>query len=81
MRLYALGLIVLCLSPCVACSRTKFVPVPQRLALPEHLTRPVPEPEFTGLTNRDLLEWGLNNRDALRACNADKAALAEMGKP
>lgn len=78
MHKYAIGLTILCLPLCVACSRVEYVPVAQELALPEHLTRPVPEPELAGDSNRDLVRLVLDTREALRTCNADKAALAAM---
>lgn len=48
-----------------------------RLTPPPHLLEPTPEPVFAGTTNGDLLEWALDSRDALRACNADKRAAGE----
>ena len=42
------------------------------------MTRPVPEPELAGDSNRDLVRLVLDTREALRTCNADKAALAAM---
>lgn len=35
----------------------------------------VPEPQFHGRTNGDLLNWSLELRQALRQANSDKAAL------
>ena len=53
------------------------MPVPQviRILPPALLLEPVPEPEFIGEDNAALLDWALDNRDALRRCNADKEAV------
>ena len=51
------------------------MPVAVRTEVPAHLLEATPEPEFQGTTNGDLLEWALENRDALRRCNADKRAI------
>lgn len=41
---------------------------------PTHLLTATPEPVFAGSDNAALLDWALDNRDALRMCNADKEA-------
>lgn len=47
---------------------------------PTHLLTATPEPVFAGSDNAALLDWALDNRDALRMCNADKeAALRAVG--
>lgn len=77
MRRCGCGTALLCLCLCAGCSRTVEVPVPVavRTEVPAHLLEATPEPEFQGTTNGDLLEWALENRDALRRCNADKRAI------
>ena len=77
MRRCGCGTALLCLCLCAGCSRTVEVPVPLLLKreVPALLLEATPEPEFQGTTNGDLLEWALENRDALRRCNADKRAI------
>lgn len=83
MRPCVCGITILCLCLCAACSRTVEIPVPHpvRVTPPAHLLTPTPEPAFRGTTNGDLLEWALENREALRMCNADKRAVERAGKP
>jgi hypothetical protein len=51
-----------------------------RVALPEHLMRPVAEPDCAGAaTNGDLLLCARLRLEALRQANADKAAMARVG--
>lgn len=81
-RLCAIGATSLCLTLCAGCSKVVEVPVPQivRVMPPAHLLTATPEPVFTGSDNAALLDWALDNRDALRMCNADKeSALRAMG--
>lgn len=58
------------------CSTTKYVPVVERELPPAHLLQDCPEPvTIRPVVNSDLL-LALNDwRNALRSCNADKAAL------
>ncbi|MDL2307274.1 hypothetical protein LJC48_04520 [Desulfovibrio sp. OttesenSCG-928-C06] len=51
-----------------------------RLSPPRVLLIPSAEPEWSGDTNADLLDWSLGLRAALRSCNADKAAITEWGQ-
>lgn len=44
---------------------------------PEVLLQDCPEPPANIRTNKDLAEWALALRQALRVCNNDKAALRE----
>ncbi len=76
-RLYAIGATSLCLMLCAACSKAVEAPVPRivRVMPPAHLLTATPEPVFTGSDNAALLDWALDNRDALRMCNADKDAV------
>lgn len=37
----------------------------------------VPEPQFEGRTNGDLLDWALETRQALRLANSEIAALRD----
>lgn len=56
------------------------VTVPQvvRVAPPEHLMAPTPEPVCDPCEiNADLLQWALDLRQALRAANADKTAIKQ----
>ena len=82
MKSYGAGMTLLCLLLFPACSRTVEVPVPVvvTIAPPTHLLSPTPEPLFQGTRNGDLLEWALQNRDALRRCNADKQAVRQAGE-
>ena len=82
MKRYAVGVTILCLMLCVSCSRRVEVPMPVvvRPTLSLHLLEPTPEPEFRGRSNGDLLEWALDNRDALRMCNSDKWAVERQWK-
>ncbi|WP_304736868.1 Rz1-like lysis system protein LysC [uncultured Desulfovibrio sp.] len=82
MRLCAFGMTILCLCLCPACSRTMEIPMPYpvRVTPPAHLLTPTPVPTFRVTTNGDLLEWALENREALRMCNADKEAAAQAMK-
>ncbi len=75
-RLCAIGATSLGLTLCAGCSKVVEVPVPQivRVMPPAHLLTATPEPVFTGSDNAALLDWALDNRDALRMCNADKEA-------
>lgn len=74
----ATGLMILCLMLCCACSTRERV-VRQvevrRLTPPALLLRETPTPVWRGNTNRDLLNFTLELRAALRNANADKAAL------
>lgn len=54
-------------------------PVIIRQEVPAHLTAETPVPLWRGATNADLVEYALDLRQALGACNADKAAI--RGKP
>ena len=82
MRRCVCGTALLCLCLCAACSRRVEVPVPLllRTEVPAHLLEATPEPIFQGTSNGDLLEWALENRDALRRCNADKRAIERAGE-
>lgn len=48
-----------------------------RLSPPPVLLLETPEPVWRGETNSDLLDYLLELRGALRACNTDKRALGE----
>ena len=60
-----------------ACSSKQIVTEPTTIYIkpPQHLTLPTPEPVCAATTNGALLECYLSARDALRAANADKAAM------
>lgn len=60
-----------------ACSSKQIVTEPTTIYLktPAHLMGPTPEPVCAATTNGALLECYLSARDALRAANADKAAM------
>lgn len=64
---------------CVSCSPKQLVTEPEviRVTPPARLQKPTPEPECrnTAKTNGDLLRCYGQYQDALRAANADKAAL------
>ena len=54
------------------------MPVVIEPAVPEALTRATPVPAWHGTTNRDMADWTLALLAGLRACNADKAAIARL---
>lgn len=63
---------------CAACSATKpieAVPVTQYVTPPALLMQATPEPQCNATTNGELLDCYFSARDALRAANADKAAM------
>lgn len=73
---------------CSACSTVKPKPTPTQsvevpvlkfVPVPETLTRPTAEPVRLGATYQALALWVTTWRDALSACNADKAAIAKLG--
>lgn len=72
----------LCLLLCASCSPKQIVTEPEviRLAPPALLLQPRPEPQCrnTAKTNGDLLRCYGQYQDALRAANADKAALNQL---
>lgn len=72
----------LCLLLCASCSPKQIVTEPEviRLAPPAQLVQPTPEPQCrnTAKTNGDLLRCYGQYQDALRAANADKAALKPL---
>ncbi len=74
-----LGLICPCLLLCASCSGKQIVTEPEviRVAPPALLMQPLAEPGFrnTAQTNGDLLRCYGEYQDALRAANADRAAL------
>lgn len=77
-RLPARGLTCLCLLLCLGCSaQNRLIPCPvvERVTPPTPLLRPIPEPQWTGAINGDLVDHIQDLRTALRRCNADKAAL------
>lgn len=51
------------------------MPVVIRQDAPAYLTAETPVPLWTGVNNADLVDYVLNLRQALGACNADKAAI------
>ena len=51
------------------------MPVIIRQDAPAYLTAETPTPLWDGVTNADLLGYALDLRQALGACNADKAAI------
>lgn len=67
-----------------ACSATRSSPCPSALP-PAAYLQDVALPKLGGKTNRDLLEWGIKNREAAQQGNADKARIrewvAEQAKP
>jgi len=72
----------LCLPLFASCSAKQIVTEPEviRLAPPARLVQPTPEPQCrnTAQTNGDLLRCYGEYQDALRAANADKAALQPL---
>ena len=61
----------LCLTACAKCP-------PARPMLPPTVyLQEVEEPKFVGQSNRHLLAWALEMREALRLANSDKKALRE----
>ena len=48
--------------------------------IPPQLLTPCNEPQWTGETNGDLVEYVGELREALGRCNADKAAIMELVK-
>ena len=52
-----------------------YVPVSQ--PVPTYLLTPTPSSELSGgeITNKQLLQWGLENYYNLQQCNADKRAV------
>lgn len=71
------GIILLFPMLFAACSSKQIVTEPTTIYLkpPQHLMMPTPEPVCTATTNGVLLDCYLSARDALRAANADKAAM------
>lgn len=52
-------------------------PPPRSFLPPVVYLQEVAEPKLGGRTNKDLLEWSVNLREALRQSNSDKAALRD----
>lgn len=77
-----IGWICLCLMTCSGCSAVKIVRQVEtlKLAPPAPLLRETATPVLRGNTNRDLLNFALELRAALREANADKAALREWAR-
>jgi hypothetical protein len=75
MKLLKIGWIILCLLPCWGCSPARTKTEIITLTPPGTLLLPVAEPALSGSRNRDLLDYALRLRTALREANADKAAL------
>lgn len=79
----AIGAALCCLLPLTGCSGKPVatMPVVIRQDAPAYLTAETPTPLWDGVTNADLLGYALDLRQALGACNADKAAIrAATGK-
>ena len=79
----AIGAALCCLLPLTGCSGKPMatMPVIIRQDAPAYLTAETPTPLWDGVTNADLLGYALDLRQALGACNADKAAIrAATGK-
>ena len=73
----AIGAALCCLLPLTGCSGKPVAtaPVIIRQEVPAHLTAETPIPLWAGATNSDLVGYALDLRQALGACNADKAAI------
>ena len=67
-----LPVLIMLLSACGSNQATSRPVMPPLVYLQE-----VPEPQFHGRTNGDLLAWALELREALRLANYDKAALRQ----
>lgn len=76
-RKLATGIILLFPLLLSACSSKQVVTEPTviKITPPSHLMAPTPEPVCAATTNGALLDCYLSARDALRAANADKAAM------
>lgn len=59
---------------------TVHVPQIVRVMPPDALMQATPVPAWNGTTNGDLLGHTLDLRQAVDACNADKAGLREWAK-
>ena len=73
------GLALLFLMSCAACSPTSYVTVPEVVTIrpPMHLMQPTPEPTCALAVNADLVTCVADYRDALRKANADKVAMQQ----
>jgi len=63
-----------------ACAAPTTVTRVERVFPPRSLTAPTPLPAelLLGATNEDLVLWALDLREAVKACNADKAAIRAL---
>lgn len=68
-----------CLTICAGCSSAQIRPG-VCLEVPPGLAEMTPEPRLGGGTYRDLAIYTSALLEALRACNADKSAIAELQK-
>lgn len=77
-RTLRIGALLLFPIVCLGCSNRTVatVPVVIRQDVPAYLTQQTPEPFWNGTTNSDLIEHIFDLRQALKSCNADKAAIA-----
>lgn len=76
-------LMTLFLTGSSGCAQKTVVPMVSMVSdpFPEHLVLQTPEPVLPGgplLTNADLVDYLLSLKEAVRMCNADKAAIAAM---
>ena len=67
--------LLLCLTGCAGGPRLTSVTKTEKQFPPASLTVQTAEPLLLGSTNGNLLSWGLDLRDALSSCNADKKAI------
>ena len=72
-KLCRIGMLLLCLMTCSACSMPEMQIV--RLTPPETLTTAVAIPEWEGRTNGDLLRWAIKLRQACDRANVQLAAI------
>lgn len=68
--------LLLCLSGCGGLRTVQQTKVEKQYP-PASLVVRTAEPLLLGNTNGGLLQWGLDLRDALGSCNADKGALEQ----
>lgn len=71
-----------CASNPIIKTQTVTVKVPVVESVPSVLTQPVPEPKLKDgpITNRDLADWALALRQALREANAKLQQIAGLHK-
>ena len=72
-----IGLILLALSMFLSACSAKHCPSARPMLPPVVYLQEVPEPQLKGRTNKALLDWAVELREALRLANGDKKALRD----